>query len=330
MTSAEKVAERVCTSLKKYRCHLGQKQCFIFHNEQYIMHHWDVIQEGSKSLTATSILNHLQIMAETPLYDNEVSRKWKALLETHLRLHFNHGVSSLVTLNLKGHILSALKPFDPSSSFNFAFPRKDIIPWFECQSKTAWAGVMPYPKLYSDKNWTGLVVCASFSVHEHPTSILNNLDSEESFNLLCHLETDKCCMSPVAMFSITREKFTWLYLGGFIWLTYIPRWLLMELNDDTAYVKARVCNNCPGLAVKMSAIRVLYLNNLEEFNEAIIHCWTSFFDNLDLICHYIEDKDERAERPQHEDKEESCEVDDITCQAIDNITLHGEHFKVSL
>ncbi|KAM5576647.1 hypothetical protein ABKV19_007477 [Rosa sericea] len=89
------------------------------------------------------------------------------------------------------------------------------------------------------------------------------------------------------MCSITEEKLKSLHVDRFIWLTYIPRILLMEFNV-VSDVEARIHVSCKGLTVEKCGIRLLYRQEQGEFENAITECWTSFFDNLSFIRQLVE------------------------------------------
>lgn len=267
--------------------------------------------------------NHMQIIVETLLYGNNPG-SWKKNLEFFLHYFKDH---MLVTLSLRGHIVSVKRVFDPSSTYNLCFPRLEIPTWFEPQSSMSQVGIHLPSNLSNNDNWMGIVICTAFSIHDYPDSIFSNLNSEESIKLLCHLRTDKHCLNPAPMYSITKEKFIWTHLYGFIWISYIPRLLLTELSV-LSYMEARTYGNHLSLKVDKCGIRLLFKQDVGEFEKELIQCWTSFFENLDSIHEFVETGMNEEKNDANEGKTSGIHDKDQLRHEIP--VLKGQHTKVSL
>lgn len=63
---------------------------------------------------------------------------------------------------------------------NKCFPQSEIPEWFWHQSTGPSLSIQLPSNFSNASTWIGLVLCASFSVHEHPTITSDNLDSEIS------------------------------------------------------------------------------------------------------------------------------------------------------
>ncbi|KAH7516756.1 hypothetical protein FEM48_Zijuj10G0168600 [Ziziphus jujuba var. spinosa] len=241
---------------------------------------YEVIPESTLKDSRPRFIN-LQIMAENAFYVHDLT-KWKRGLEDLLKQLF--GFDIFIALILDGHIISLVKPFNPFSSYNLIFPRKEILDWFgsDCHISKRSVKIELPPNLNGDENWKGLAVCTAVSVHEHPTAIIDRMTSEISFGLQCHLDTEEHCYHP-PQFGITKDKLTWLYLRGFIWLTYIPSSVLTDLKIEQNYLEIRTTSEFPGVVTNDIGARLLYQQDVEEFAEAIAKCTTSFFDNLDPV-----------------------------------------------
>ena len=122
--------------------------------------------------------------------------------------------------------------------------------------------------------WMGLVLCASFSVHEHPTITSDNLGSDISHHLICHLDAEKGSLESPLLYQITVENFTWLNIQGFIWLYYIPRGSLSYFFNRSSQIEVSIGSDIPGLMVKKCGQRFLYHQDVEEFEQTIIKCST--------------------------------------------------------
>ncbi|KAM1228035.1 hypothetical protein ACFX2J_007178 [Malus domestica] len=288
----EQVHEQDCTTrLHYYRCYLEQKQVLmepldhlLVHSKHHFSENRVSIQQHDTERYSESLDRRLYIMAENQLYGSCNIAAWKKSIVVLLQIWKE------AILSLKGHTISVLKLFDSSAPYNFCFPQKQILEWFKNQSRKSSKIGMELPQnLYDDDNWRGLVICAAFSVHELPTATLEKLGSEMTVELMCHLSTEEYCLNPIPICSTTKEKFKWLHVRGFIWLTYIPRNFLAEFKDITLVI-ARIYHSCPGLFVEDTGIRLLYKHEVEELKQAMTQCWTSFFDNSDLIRQFVEEE----------------------------------------
>jgi hypothetical protein len=176
------------------------------------------------------------------------------------------------------------------------------------------------PNLYDDSDWMGLALCVAISVHNHPTLIRPNLDSGVSHHLVCLWETDIGCVEPPHVFEITEEKFTWLYLRGFIWVSYIPRKLWSEDLNLCSSIKASIGQSLKEkekatvghlseekndgnswmrspLMVEKCGLRLVYQKDMQELQGTIIKCVTSPFDNnVEYIHQLIQDETRSTEQ----------------------------------
>ncbi|KAH7516746.1 hypothetical protein FEM48_Zijuj10G0167600 [Ziziphus jujuba var. spinosa] len=236
-------------------------------------------------------LIHLQIMAETPLFENDLTR-WKRNLEDILELHVRFYV--FITLSLKGHIISVLKPFNLFSTYNLCFPRKEILKWFgDYRVSERTVGIGLPQNLKTDKDWRGIAICVGFSVQEHPNAFLDDEYLHVSFRLLCHLSTDQeCCLNSAPMFRITKDKFKWSYICGFIWLTYISSSLLLAELRGQSHIAIDIYNECPGLVTKNLSVHLLFKEDVEDFRQSITKCMT-FFDNLNPIYQFMANESDK-------------------------------------
>ncbi|KAM1866215.1 hypothetical protein ACFX13_009092 [Malus domestica] len=128
-----------------------------------------------------------------------------------------------------------------------------------------------------DSNWLGLAVCANFAILEHLTSEIDNLDVPAiSHNLSCHFESDKG--NSLHHYCTSKEEFMWLHLGGFVWVSYIPRaWFSDQLNECSS-LEASVVSDHEAFSVHKCGLRLLYQHDEEEFTQAILQYMTSLCD----------------------------------------------------
>ncbi|KAF3432385.1 hypothetical protein FNV43_RR27125 [Rhamnella rubrinervis] len=298
LLSTQPMDKQVLSAYKKF---CVPRDPIAVHSKKFLLDYSKQVIEESSRDSAEGLV-HLQIMAETGLYENDeyLIKRWKDNLKVWLPFYVRH-YSVIITLSIKGRNICLLKPFNPFNTYNLCFPRKEIIDWFEgYQFSNRRVAIALPPNLKSDENWRGIAVCVAFSVQEHPNAIFDDQDSEvSSFGLLCHLSTDqKCCLNPFSTFRITKDKFKWSCVGGFIWLTYIPSCLLIaELNDQSHYIEVDIYNECTGVTIQNLGAHLLFQQHVEEFRQSITQCMTSFFDNVDAISQFLADENEKPSHP---------------------------------
>ena len=146
--------------------------------------------------------------------------------------------------------------------------------WFRHQSTGPSLSIQLPSNFSNASTWIGLVLCASFSVHEHPTITSDNLGSDISHHLICHLDAEKGSLESPLLYQITEENFTWLNIQGFIWLYYIPRGSLSYFFNRSSQIEVSIGSDIPGLMVKKCGQRFLYHLDVEEFEQTIIKCST--------------------------------------------------------
>lgn len=284
-----------------YGKHAEEFELMIEHSAKVFLEDWDLVQEilvekyaasvealsdqtitqGSSSHVAPTFVL-LDIMAETPFFESHCSiSEWKRNLENLLKKFFK--VSLVIRLSLIEHQISLLRGFEPNFNYNFCFPRKEIPQWFELQDSE--------PEMMIeliDDSWLGFAICVSFTVHENPAAFLDNVGSEIHVNLLCHLNINGHCEN--SMFRIPKEEFKWKHTGGFIWLTYRTRWSFPNSINQQSHLVITIHSDCPGLEVQRCGFNRLYKQKVKEFEQTIIQCLTSFFDDLDPIYEYLGEK----------------------------------------
>ena len=136
---------------------------------------------------------------------------------------------------------------------NICFPQSEILEWFRHQSTGPSLSIQLPSNFSNASTWMGLVLCASFSVHEHPTITSDNLDYDISHHLICHLDAEKGSLESPLLYQITEENFTWLNIQGFIWLYYIPRGSLSDFFNQSSPIEVSIGSDFPGLMVNVWA-----------------------------------------------------------------------------
>lgn len=125
--------------------------------------------------------------------------------------------------------------------------------------------------MYSDTNWKGLALCAYFSVGENPTAELDNSNRDIPHHLICVLESEIGTIEPIHDYCTTNEEFQWLYFGGFIWVSYIPRASFSDQLNGCSIVNASIASDHEACNVHSCGLRLVYQHDQEEFEEALFH-----------------------------------------------------------
>ena len=105
----------------------------------------------------------------------------------------------------------------------------------------------------------------SFSVYEHPATILENLELETSPCLICHLETNVMLFHPSEL----------------TWLSYIVYGSLLDWLNQYSCIEASISSCCPSLTGAKVWALCLY------------HYMAFLLDNWGLICQLMFDNRER-------------------------------------
>ncbi|XP_062110768.1 uncharacterized protein LOC133822445 [Humulus lupulus] len=246
-----------------------------------------VTSTGSNSEPSYILLN---IEAQTPVMESNSIEEWIKELESFLNKYLN--LSLIIMLSIAGHSISYVPSFNPYFGFNFCFPRNKVLDWFNYQTDKPKLRFQIPQNLYDDENWRGFVICAAFTVHEHPAAAVLDSESEKDVHLMCDFNLGQnICLKPAPIIRTKKEIFKWLILRGFIWLAYIPHSAFTESLNEVSYVEAKMHSfDSPGLVVERCGMRLLYQHDVKEFKQEIVKCVTSFFDDLGPIFLFLSDK----------------------------------------
>lgn len=192
----------------------------------------------------------------------------------------------LEKFSLIEHHVPILQEFDRSLVYNSCFPPSEILEWFNHRSGEPPVTIHLPLNLYDDSTWRGLALCVSFSVNiKDPTAILDILNSESAHHLYCHLESNVGSLEPLHAYCLTKEDVMLLHLGGFMWLSYIPRSSFPDWLNQCNHIEASIVSDCPDLTVVKCGLRLVHQHDEEEFKQTTRHGLASLSDNWGLILH---------------------------------------------
>ncbi|KAF5445006.1 hypothetical protein F2P56_034090 [Juglans regia] len=161
--------------------------------------------------------------------------------------------------------------------YDWCYAPSKILEWFTHRSSESLVTI-PLPP--NDRtSFIGLALCASLSVPGRSSNVVDDLDSQLP-NLMCHLETDTDSVERLHTYCLTEYDLKKLLkLGGFIWLSYIPRGLFPDFLDECSWIDASISTDCPGsLMVQKCGFRLLYNEDElhDQFQETENHCWAAY------------------------------------------------------
>nr|XP_023903894.1 uncharacterized protein LOC112015694 [Quercus suber] len=175
--------------------------------------------------------------------------------------------------------------FDGHSKYSYCFPPVEIsryLTYFNYQSNEPSVKI----DLSNDSKWMGLVLYAYFSSDKHQNAIIENPNSSISQRLICILETDVAGPEPgIYVHRTIGEEFKWLDIeGGFLWLCYIPSWMLLDRFNQCSCIKASIKSDWPGITVQKCGLG-FYRVHHNWFQEIRNHCnmqyaYQDFYDQL--------------------------------------------------
>ncbi|KAF3945057.1 hypothetical protein CMV_028541 [Castanea mollissima] len=120
-----------------------------------------------------------------------------------------------------------------------------------------------------------------------PTAILDILNSKNAHHLYCHLESNVGSLEPLRAYCLTKDDVMLLHLGGFMWLSYIPRSSFPDWLNQCNHIEASIVTDCPDLTVVKCGLCLVHQHDEEEFKQTTRHGLASLSDNWGLILHLM-------------------------------------------
>jgi hypothetical protein len=194
-----------------------------------------------------------------------------------------------------------LQEFNPLFLYNSCFPPSKITQeWFSYPSFGHSVRIDIPPNLYNDNTWMGLTLCVCFSFHGDPKTILDNLVSEIPHFLYCQFRTIVGRMDNDQVIGCVTSKVEIMWLnnvGGFIWISYIPRELLKNMLHQCSFISASFVSDWPGVMVRECALRLLYQNDRVQFEQKLKQCNALISEHSDSASQFMVDQEKRNKRP---------------------------------
>nr|POE84704.1 hypothetical protein CFP56_58892 [Quercus suber] len=222
------------------------------------------------------------------------------------------------------HSQSNLLDSDHRLVHNFCFDGYEDLGWFSNQSDSPSLTINSIRNLCSDNTWLGFALCAFFELKEDQNSILDILDSETSYNLIYHFETNIGSVKPRYIYCPTKKDLMLSQTGGFFWLSYIPRGSLPDWLNHCFLAKFSFATNCPCLTAQKCGLLPLYKHTGrkcshgfmyklcdEEFKEQILsYLVKSLSDNWKIFWNLtIDNTNKRRQKHDNEAVKGSTETE---------------------
>lgn len=176
-----------------------------------------------------------------------------------------------------------MQDFDPCLVYNVCFPSYYILDWFSHRSDEALLTLHLTREFYNDSTWVGFAICAYFLFDKNQTSVLDILDSENSYNLICHWQTNIGSVKPRHVYCLTKNDLILSQLGVFVWLSYIPCGSFPDWLEHCIRIEVSFATNCPGLKAFKCALRPLYKHSEDEFKKLVMYCMKSSAEHWCLL-----------------------------------------------
>ncbi|KAF3957224.1 hypothetical protein CMV_017747 [Castanea mollissima] len=176
---------------------------------------------------------------------------------------------------------SHLPGFDRSCDYISCCHPIEIPHWFDIQRDDHSLVTFSLTrKLNNNSTWMGVALYAVFSIQKGWANLNDVMDSKSSYKLICHLKASNgLSVKPRHIYWPTKEDLMLSLLGGFTWLTYIPRGSFPDWLYDCASIKFSFKTNCRGLKVQKCGLHLLYQNSVEKFK----NCMNSKFDISSIL-----------------------------------------------
>ena len=139
------------------------------------------------------------------------------------------------------------------------------------------------PNLYEDNNWLGLSLYASILI---PRGQKIAVPANSSHFLYCQFQTSKASLdNQILVYRSTDEDHKRLQkIFGFIWISYIPGEALKDMLHQCGHIKASFVSHWPRVMVQKCGLRLLYQNDLSQFEQQLKHCNASISAHRDFEC----------------------------------------------
>ncbi|KAK9901886.1 hypothetical protein M0R45_001867 [Rubus argutus] len=194
--------------------------------------------------------------------------------------------------------------------YRSTFTQFEIPEWFYSVNGSA-ATIPLYPSFDMMKGWKGIAVCAAFTVHRHPSLILENLDPE---NLFIEYNLVAWGLGQFSLRSRILEILIHLKGSGFIWISYASLQRYAPWNECTS-MNLQFYSNNKDVTVQSCGYQVVFDQNMEELIQTIMQCSTTSEYQLSKtiktqqsVAYYDDDDDVNDD---DKDDDDDDNVDDV-------------------
>ncbi|KAJ9172955.1 hypothetical protein P3X46_016140 [Hevea brasiliensis] len=201
------------------------------------------------------------------------------------KLARNQGCNNNAFMMLRRHLQGMS---DPKTRFDMVVPGSNIPKWFSHQSLGDSSAKVELPLVWFDSKWMGFAFCAIFIIHNRPTpNFFYDLD------LTCLLKINGHTWRHQLYdgFLTAMEQ----YGSDHLWVFYLSRYEFLgidwqDMGQTTCRHVLEVMFRAHGLGfyVKKIGVRLVYEQDVLEFNQTINQFQSFDYENLDVLHHGLD------------------------------------------
>ncbi|XP_030934304.1 TMV resistance protein N-like isoform X2 [Quercus lobata] len=171
-------------------------------------------------------------------------------------------------------------------AFNIIIPGFEVPPWLTHQ-RFGYSISIELPPNWCNSRWMGFALCAFFRINR-------SCYSSERYSLKGHvIALGDTPHGPHRTFEVVIGETSFKYSVGHLWLLYLSRddWPATGWNYQCSRIKVVFDTNSPRVEVIKCAVRLIYEQDVEEFNLTIAQCSSSCIntsDGWDYVHHEFE------------------------------------------
>nr|POE99863.1 hypothetical protein CFP56_35509 [Quercus suber] len=164
--------------------------------------------------------------------------------------------------------------FNLSTLYNFCFPTRRTLKWFNHQSRGHSISIDITSNLYDDSNWMG-----------------------------------SASLDQIHFCRIDSEEKNWLsFQYEFSWISYIPGEAFKDMLNQCEHIKASFVSDLPGVIVQKCGLHLLHKHDELQFERELQYCYTLISPYEDFNRWVLKQENETT---QHEVKVKNIKIPEI-------------------
>ena len=209
------------------------------------------------------------------------------------------------------------------AAFNIIIPGFEVPPWLTHQ-RFGYSISIELPPNWCNSRWMGFALCAFFRIN-------HSCYSSERYSLKCHvIALGDMPHGPHRTFEVAIGETSFKYSVGHLWLLYLSRddWPAIGWNYQCSRIKVVFDTNSPRVEVIKCAVRLIYEQDVEEFNLTIAQCSSGCIntsEGWDCVHHEFENSAVVKVTKFKATYDDSREAEPSACWSFPEETEGGNH-----